>query len=185
MPNAIYVGEEQRKSLCAGTKLATVNNAVRENPPLHDGAPVDCSCSLWRVISARCNPRRAAQILEHVLGFRRSSTFPQKVIRCAQGTYLFRNRSCDELVQRYPIRGSQFSGWLLHRCGKFQRIGVLTHFLILWSTTLGVITSISKSRAAGKKSRTLCVTMAEALPFTAASSTNSSAGSANCGRHIK
>jgi hypothetical protein len=33
--------------------------------------------------------------------------------------------------------------------------------------TLGVITSISKSRVAGKKSRTLCVTMAEARPFTA------------------
>ena len=44
--------------------------------------------------------------------------------------------------------------------------------------TLGVITSILKSRAAGKKSRTLCVTMAEARPFTAASSTISSAGSA-------
>jgi len=84
----------------------------------------------------------------------------------------------DELVQRYAIGGSQFCGCLLHRCGKFQWISVLAHFLILWSMTLGVITSISKSPAAGQKSRTLCVTMDEARPFTAASSTNSSAGSA-------
>src|SRR6266481_1228515 len=137
------------------------------------------------VVGVRCNLRRAAQILEHVLGFRGSRAFTQEVIRGAQGTYLFRYRRRDELVQRYAIGGSQFRGRLLYRCGKLQWIGVLAHFLILWSMTLGVITSISKSRAAGKKSRTLCVTIAEARPFTAASSTNSSAGSANCGRHIK
>jgi hypothetical protein len=28
-PNAVYIREEQRKSLCAGTKLATVNGATR------------------------------------------------------------------------------------------------------------------------------------------------------------
>jgi hypothetical protein len=31
--------EEQRISPCAGTKLATVNGAKRENPSLRDGAP--------------------------------------------------------------------------------------------------------------------------------------------------
>jgi len=40
------------------------------------------------IVSVRCDLRRAAQILEHVLGFRRSSAFAQEVIRSAQGTYL-------------------------------------------------------------------------------------------------
>jgi hypothetical protein len=31
-PNAVYVREEQRKSACAGTKLATVDSAVLREP---------------------------------------------------------------------------------------------------------------------------------------------------------
>jgi hypothetical protein len=54
--------------------------------------------ALWHVVSVRCNFRCAAQVLEHVLGFRRSRAFTKKIIRDAQGPYLFRNRRRDELV---------------------------------------------------------------------------------------
>jgi hypothetical protein len=86
--------------------------------------------ALRHVVSVRCNLRCAAQILEHVLGFRRSGAFTQEIIRGAQGAYLFSDRGRDELVQRYAFRGRQFGGCLLHRRGKFQWIGVLAHFLI-------------------------------------------------------
>src|ERR1700677_1676189 len=135
----------------------------------------------YRSVPLRC----AALILEPVLGFRGSRALTQEIICGAQAAYLFSDRGRDELVQRYALRGRQFGGCLLHRRGRFQWLAVLAHFLIIWTITLGVTTSISKSRAAGKKSRTLCVTMTDARPSTAASSTNSSAGSVNCGRHIK
>src|SRR5580700_6605952 len=123
-------------------------NQPVEALPANGPAHVVAHAALWLVVSVRCNFRCAAQVLEHVLGFRGSRALTKKIIRGAQGTYLFRDRRRDELVQRYPVSGRQFCGRLLHRCRKFQWIGVFTHFLILWSITLGVITSISKSPAA-------------------------------------
>ena len=49
--------------------------------------PLLVHAALWHVVSVRRNLRRAAQILEHVLGFRRSRAFTQEVIRDAQGAY--------------------------------------------------------------------------------------------------
>jgi hypothetical protein len=42
-PIAVSAREKQRKSACAGTKLAAVNSAVRENPSLHDVASIGTS----------------------------------------------------------------------------------------------------------------------------------------------
>jgi hypothetical protein len=102
-------------------------------------------------------------------GFRRSRAFTQEMIRGAQGAHLFNDRDHDELVQR-SVSVAANSAVGFHQRGKFQWIGVLARFLILWTITLEVTTSMSKSRGASKRSRTLYMTMAEARPFTAASS---------------
>jgi hypothetical protein len=52
--------------------------------------------ALRRVVGIRCNLRCAAQMLEQVLGFRRSRAFAQEVIRDAQG-------ACLSMRNSYPL----------------------------------------------------------------------------------
>ena len=75
----------------------------------------------------------------------------------------------------------------LHRAGQAERVGTLRafHVLILLSNSAGDNTSIPNVAGVSPKSRRLNVTIAAAWPFTAASSTSSSAGSRSWGRHMK
>jgi hypothetical protein len=82
--------------------------------------------ALRHVVSVRCNLRCAAQILEHVLGFRRSRAFTQEIIRGAQGAYLFSDRGRDELVQRAPPAPTS----ALSALGIFNPLEFLLHCLL-------------------------------------------------------
>jgi hypothetical protein len=62
----------------------------------------------------------AAQILEHILRLCRSRAFTQEVIRSAQGAYLFRYRSRDELVQRYPVMAANSAAAFFTDAGSFN-----------------------------------------------------------------
>src|SRR6516162_1424486 len=100
-------------------------------------------------------------------------------------THFFRDRHGDELIERYAIGFRQPRRCILDRRWQLQRIGALAHGSSSFKTSRGSRIRKPKSPAAGSKSRTSCVTNASARPLTAASKTNSSCASFNCGRQRK
>src|SRR5580692_3853361 len=93
---------------------------------------------------------------------------------------LLGNCGGDELVHADAVLFCAFFDLRLDRAGQAQRIRALTvHPLILRIASAGVSTSIPNVAGTLPKSRRLNVTIAAAWPFTAASRTNSSAGSRN------
>jgi hypothetical protein len=101
------------------------------------------------------------------------------------GSKLFPHRRSHELIDAYAVRLRASLNLRLDRERQTQRIDAvwLLHLLILLTASIGASASTPNWSGNKPKSRRLKVTMAAALPFTAASSTSSPPGSRSRGRH--
>src|SRR6266571_4751525 len=151
-------------------------------PP--EGTPTP-PCRSAAISLDRLFPPTLPQELEKISRLRFSGTPPQECFRRFDDADLFGNRHSDELIERDAIGLRQPRRHGLDRRRQLQRIGAPTHRFNFFSRSRGSITRNPKRRAAGSKSRTLCVTRASACPLTAASNTSSSFGSLSWGRHRK
>ena len=103
-----------------------------------------------------------------------------------QSREVFRYGRRDELIYACPVFFALSLHRSLQRTWQPQRVcHRLSHLLTLLMASRGTITSIPNRSGISPKSRALNVTNASACPLTAVSSTISSPGSRNCGRHRK
>src|SRR5579859_1130044 len=102
--------------------------------------------------------------------------------RSAVRRKLLGNRHINELIQGNALRLRQLLSLFHERRLQPESEVAVPHLTILSNAARGVITSMPNLFAAGLKCLRLKLTIALACPCTAVSSTNSSAGSLNCGR---
>src|SRR5690606_4932091 len=136
------------------------------------------------VLRHRRHVRRSVQKLRQIAALRRAGAGFQEVGGGLHRADLLRNRRDDPLIERYTVLLRQPRRRLLERLRQLQGVFValgLRHVFSLLTISPGVAT-VTPSVEAGRKSLTLCVTMASACPFSAASSTISSAASDKMGR---